>query len=198
MTLEQGKPLAESRGEVVCGASFIEWFAEEGKRAYCDTIPLHAADNSSVRCDQELEASLLGGVQQRAVAERVPPIGLRGVDGVPGQRAGQPFGVPWSKRTSTGWSVCQARALRHELENRCHLLACHVELFDDLVNAEILEVFDDRSGRQPGALEHPDATDSVRDALDGGALGPVKCCRNSLVQITANRLGRHPRSRRTP
>src|SRR6266571_7143227 len=39
MTAEQGKPLAEARGEIAYGASFIEWFAEEGKRAYGDTIP---------------------------------------------------------------------------------------------------------------------------------------------------------------
>ncbi|MEX6725995.1 NAD-dependent succinate-semialdehyde dehydrogenase [Parapedomonas caeni] len=39
MTAEQGKPLAEARGEVVYGASFIEWFAEEAKRAYGETIP---------------------------------------------------------------------------------------------------------------------------------------------------------------
>jgi succinate-semialdehyde dehydrogenase/glutarate-semialdehyde dehydrogenase len=39
MTAEQGKPLTESRGEVVYGASFIEWFAEEGKRVYGDVIP---------------------------------------------------------------------------------------------------------------------------------------------------------------
>ncbi|MDC8770679.1 NAD-dependent succinate-semialdehyde dehydrogenase [Roseateles albus] len=39
MTAEQGKPLAEARGEVVYGASFIEWFAEEGKRIYGETIP---------------------------------------------------------------------------------------------------------------------------------------------------------------
>lgn len=39
MTLEQGKPLAESKGEVVYGASFIEWFAEEAKRVYGDVIP---------------------------------------------------------------------------------------------------------------------------------------------------------------
>ena len=39
MTLEQGKPLAESKGEIVYGASFIEWFAEEAKRIYGDTIP---------------------------------------------------------------------------------------------------------------------------------------------------------------
>ncbi len=44
MTREQGKPLAESRGEVAYGASFIEWFAEEGKRAYGDVIPTTAAD----------------------------------------------------------------------------------------------------------------------------------------------------------
>jgi len=43
MTAEQGKPLAETRGEVVYGASFIEWFAEEAKRAYGDIIPTHAA-----------------------------------------------------------------------------------------------------------------------------------------------------------
>ena len=39
MTLEQGKPLAESRGEVAYGAAFFEWFAEEAKRVYGDTIP---------------------------------------------------------------------------------------------------------------------------------------------------------------
>lgn len=39
MTAEQGKPLSEARGEVVYGASFIEWFAEEGKRIYGETIP---------------------------------------------------------------------------------------------------------------------------------------------------------------
>jgi len=39
MTLEQGKPLAEARGEIAYAASFLEWFAEEGKRAYGDTLP---------------------------------------------------------------------------------------------------------------------------------------------------------------
>ena len=42
MTAEQGKPLAETRGEVAYGASFIQWFAEEAKRAYGDVIPSHA------------------------------------------------------------------------------------------------------------------------------------------------------------
>ncbi len=48
MTAEQGKPLAESRGEIAYAAAFIEWFAEEGKRVYGDTIPSHAADKRIV------------------------------------------------------------------------------------------------------------------------------------------------------
>ncbi|VVE56873.1 NAD-dependent succinate-semialdehyde dehydrogenase [Pandoraea anhela] len=43
MTLEQGKPLAESRGEILYGASFVQWFAEEGIRAYGETIPAQQA-----------------------------------------------------------------------------------------------------------------------------------------------------------
>ena len=48
MTTEQGKPLAESMGEIVYGASFIEWFAEEAKRIYGDTIPQHQHDKRIV------------------------------------------------------------------------------------------------------------------------------------------------------
>ena len=44
MTAEQGKPLAEAKGEVAYAASFIEWFAEEGKRLYGDVIPGHQPD----------------------------------------------------------------------------------------------------------------------------------------------------------
>ncbi len=44
MTLEQGKPIAESRGEVQYAASFVEWFAEEGKRAYGEMVPSHKPD----------------------------------------------------------------------------------------------------------------------------------------------------------
>src|SRR6184192_1638727 len=44
MTTEQGKPLAESRGEVAYAASFLEWFGEEAKRVYGDTIPGHQPD----------------------------------------------------------------------------------------------------------------------------------------------------------
>ena len=44
MTAEQGKPLAEARGEIAYAASFIEWFAEEAKRVYGDLVPGHQAD----------------------------------------------------------------------------------------------------------------------------------------------------------
>lgn len=44
MTQEQGKPLAESKGEVAYGASFVEWFAEEAKRVYGETVPAPTAD----------------------------------------------------------------------------------------------------------------------------------------------------------
>ncbi|MFV0662667.1 NADP-dependent succinate-semialdehyde dehydrogenase [Denitromonas sp.] len=48
MTAEQGKPLTEARGEVLYAASFIEWFAEEGKRIYGDVIPGHQPDKRIV------------------------------------------------------------------------------------------------------------------------------------------------------
>ena len=52
MTLEQGKPLAESRGEIAYGAAFIEWFAEEARRVYGDTIPGPANDKRVVTIKQ--------------------------------------------------------------------------------------------------------------------------------------------------
>ncbi|HEY0682333.1 MAG TPA: NADP-dependent succinate-semialdehyde dehydrogenase [Steroidobacter sp.] len=54
MTVEQGKPLAESRGEIAYAASFIEWFAEEGKRAYGDVIPAHGTDKRIVVLKQPI------------------------------------------------------------------------------------------------------------------------------------------------
>jgi succinate-semialdehyde dehydrogenase / glutarate-semialdehyde dehydrogenase len=48
MTTEQGKPLAESRGEIAYGANYIEWFAEEAKRVYGDTIPQPSNDKRIV------------------------------------------------------------------------------------------------------------------------------------------------------
>jgi succinate-semialdehyde dehydrogenase/glutarate-semialdehyde dehydrogenase len=48
MTTEQGKPIAEARGEIDYAAAYIEWFAEEAKRVYGDVIPSHAADKRIV------------------------------------------------------------------------------------------------------------------------------------------------------
>ncbi|WDE01768.1 NAD-dependent succinate-semialdehyde dehydrogenase [Thalassomonas actiniarum] len=52
LTLEQGKPLVEAKGEISYGASFIDWFAEEGKRAYGDVIPMPSADKRLVTIKQ--------------------------------------------------------------------------------------------------------------------------------------------------
>ena len=54
MSSEQGKPLPEARGEVAYGASFLEWFAEEGKRIYGDVIPAHGADKRIVVVKQPI------------------------------------------------------------------------------------------------------------------------------------------------
>ena len=54
MTTEQGKPLAEARGEVLYGASFVEWFAEEAKRVYGDVIPAHGTDKRIVVIKQPI------------------------------------------------------------------------------------------------------------------------------------------------
>jgi succinate-semialdehyde dehydrogenase/glutarate-semialdehyde dehydrogenase len=54
MTREQGKPLAEATGEIAYGASFVEWFAEEGKRVYGDVIPSPVADRRLVVLKQPI------------------------------------------------------------------------------------------------------------------------------------------------
>src|SRR6266478_5453743 len=54
MTLEQGKPLTESKGEVAYAAAFLEWFGEEAKRIYGDTIPPHQADKRIIVIKQPI------------------------------------------------------------------------------------------------------------------------------------------------
>ena len=54
MTTEQGKPLAEAKGEIAYAASFIEWFAEEAKRVYGDTIPGHQPDKRLIVIKQPI------------------------------------------------------------------------------------------------------------------------------------------------
>ena len=54
LTLEQGKPIAEAKGEIAYGASYVEWFAEEAKRAYGDVIPGHQADKRIIVLKQPI------------------------------------------------------------------------------------------------------------------------------------------------
>ena len=54
LTMEMGKPIGESRGEIAYGASFLEWFAEEAKRVYGDTIPGHQPDKRIVVMKQPI------------------------------------------------------------------------------------------------------------------------------------------------
>src|SRR3984957_1031372 len=86
MTLEQGKPLAEAKGEVAYAGAFIEWFAEEGKRIYGDTIPQHQADKRIVVIKQPV-----GVVAAITPAEQTPLSAL--ALAVLGERAGVPKGV---------------------------------------------------------------------------------------------------------
>src|SRR4030088_2081408 len=107
----------------------------------------------------------------------------------PGSAWINPWGVPWSKRMSTGWNRLSAEALRHEVEHCRDLLARHVELLDDLVDAEILEVLDDRGHGQARALEHPGAAHLTRNALDGWTLGPVKQCHSRTSSSRLRQTG---------
>ena len=59
LTAEQGKPLSEARGEIAYGASFIEWFAEECKRAYGEVIPTHQADKRVLVIKQPIGVSAM-------------------------------------------------------------------------------------------------------------------------------------------
>ena len=59
LTAEQGKPLAEARGEVAYGANYIEWFSEESKRAYGDTIPQPSNDKRIVVIKQPVGCGCL-------------------------------------------------------------------------------------------------------------------------------------------
>src|SRR6266542_219722 len=81
LTAEQGKPLAEARGEIAYGASFIEWFAEEGKRAYGDVIPSRKAGPAlAAGCTVVIKPASQTPYSALAMAEL-------------GSRAGMPKGV---------------------------------------------------------------------------------------------------------
>ena len=77
--------------------------------------------------EQHFEAGFLGGVQQCAVAQRVPALGLRRVDRVCGQRLGQSLRRPVVKEDGPPAGMDSARRLSYEIEYGCDQLAGHVE-----------------------------------------------------------------------
>ena len=86
LTAEQGKPLAEAKGEIVYGASFIEWFGEEAKRVYGDTIPGHQADKRIVVLKQPIGvvAAITPWNFPNAMIRLIIPI-ISGLNGIAGK-----------------------------------------------------------------------------------------------------------------
>lgn len=129
LTAEMGKPLAEAKGEVLYGASFIEWFGEEAKRIYGDVIPGHQRDKRIVVLKQPV--GVVGSITpwnfpNAMIARKVAPALAVGCSfvarpaeltplsaiamGVLAERAGVPAGVlnviPSSNAAQTGEELC--------------------------------------------------------------------------------------------
>lgn len=126
---EMGKPLAEAKGEIAYGASFIEWFGEEAKRVYGDTIPGHQPDKRIVVLKQPV--GVVGAITpwnfpNAMIARKVAPALAAGCSfvarpaeltplsaiamAVLAERAGVPAGVfsvvPNSNAAATGQEMC--------------------------------------------------------------------------------------------
>ena len=130
MTAEQGKPLAEARGEVIYGASFIEWFAEEGKRVYGETIPSTDATKRYVILKQPIGVcaaitpwnfpiAMITRKVAPALAAGCPVI-IKPAEATPlsalaaaelAQRAGMPAGVLNIVTADAGQSIAVGKAL---------------------------------------------------------------------------------------
>ncbi|HMN77043.1 MAG TPA: NAD-dependent succinate-semialdehyde dehydrogenase [Burkholderiaceae bacterium] len=136
MTAEQGKPLAEARSEVIYGASFLEWFAEEGKRVYGETIPSTAPDKRYLVIKQAMGVCAAITPWNFPVAMITRKVGPALAAGCPvivkpagqtplsalavaelGQRAGLPPGVlnviTAAKSAAIGKLLCESETVRH-------------------------------------------------------------------------------------
>ncbi|MBD8893272.1 NAD-dependent succinate-semialdehyde dehydrogenase [Roseibium litorale] len=130
LTAEMGKPFSEARGEILYGASFIEWFAEEAKRVYGDTIPGHQRDKRIVILKQPI--GVVGSITpwnfpNAMIARKVAPALAAGCTfvarpaeltplsalamAVLAERAGVPAGVfniiPSKSAAETGEELCR-------------------------------------------------------------------------------------------
>jgi succinate-semialdehyde dehydrogenase / glutarate-semialdehyde dehydrogenase len=136
MTAEQGKPLAEAKGEVVYGASFIEWFAEEGKRVYGETIPTTDNNKRYIVIKQAMGVCAAITPWNFPIAMITRKVGPALAAGCPviikpagqtplsalavaelGQRAGLPPGVlnviTAKKSSEIGKLLCESEVIRH-------------------------------------------------------------------------------------
>ncbi len=136
MTAEQGKPLAEAKGEVAYGASFIEWFAEEGRRVYGETVPTTDGNKRYLVIKQAMGVCAaitpwnfpiamitrkVGPALAAGCTVVVKPAGQTPLSALAvaelGQRAGLPAGVlnvVTSKRSSEiGKLLCESDVVRH-------------------------------------------------------------------------------------
>jgi succinate-semialdehyde dehydrogenase / glutarate-semialdehyde dehydrogenase len=136
MTAEQGKPLAEAKGEVLYGASFIEWFAEEGKRVYGETVPTTDANKRYLVIKQPMGVcaaitpwnfpiamitrkvgpALAAGCTVVVKPAKLTPLSALAVAEL-GQRAGLPAGVlnvvTAAKSAAIGKLLCESDTVRH-------------------------------------------------------------------------------------
>src|SRR5580658_1958607 len=106
-----------------------------------------------------------------------------------------PLGVPWSKRMRIVQRVLidsyastdgrRVEAAGGKFKHRLNLLPGHMKLLDDFLDARTrFEIFKYRSGGHPGSAKNPRAAAPVRNAFDGGALGPIEICHNiTLLSI---------------
>ncbi|KQV78312.1 NAD-dependent succinate-semialdehyde dehydrogenase [Rhizobacter sp. Root1221] len=136
MTAEQGKPLAESKGEVTYGASFIEWFAEEGRRVYGETIPTTDPTKRYLVIKQPMGVCAAITPWNFPIAMITRKVGPALAAGCPvvvkpagqtplsalaiaelGQRAGLPAGVlnivTAAKSAEIGKVLCESEVVRH-------------------------------------------------------------------------------------
>ena len=136
MTAEQGKPLAEARGEVLYGASFVEWFAEEAKRTYGETVPSFVADRRATVIRQPIgvcAAITPWNFPNAMITRKVAPalaagctVVIKPAEFTPlsalalaelAQRAGIPAGVfnviPSTHSSEVGKVLCASPTVRH-------------------------------------------------------------------------------------
>ncbi|WP_099825156.1 NAD-dependent succinate-semialdehyde dehydrogenase [Oceaniglobus indicus] len=135
LTAEQGKPLAEAKGEILYGASFIEWFAEEAKRIYGETIPGHQPDKRiqvikqpigvcaaitpwnfpNAMITRKVGPALAAGCSMIVRPPSLTPLSALAL-GVLADRAGLPKGIlsiiPSSSSSAIGKEFCENPAVR--------------------------------------------------------------------------------------